>query len=107
MRQLSAQQLKERLDDVSRPPPVLLDVRESWEYDIVHIPGSRLIPMRSIPARYLELQPDAETVMICHHGARSFQAGLFLEQQGFVNIINLYGGMAAWSRDVDPAAPTY
>jgi rhodanese-related sulfurtransferase len=73
----------------------------------VHIAGSKLMPMRSIPARYLELQRDAETVVICHHGARSYQVAMFLEHQGFGDIINLYGGMAAWSRDADPSAPTY
>jgi rhodanese-related sulfurtransferase len=63
--------------------------------------------MRSIPARYLELKRDADLVVVCHHGARSYQVGLFLEQRGFSNIINLYGGVAAWARDVDPAMPTY
>lgn len=107
MKQITASQLKEWLDDSGRPHPVLIDVREPWEFDVVRIAGAKLVPMRSIPARYLELQRDAETVVICHHGARSYQVGLFLEQQGFGNIINLYGGMAAWSRDVDPSAPTY
>lgn len=107
MKQLTATQLKAWLDDTSRAPPVLLDVREPWEFDVVRIPGSRLVPMRTIPVRYQELARDAETVVICHHGARSYQVGMFLEQQGFGNVINLYGGMAAWSRDVDPAAPTY
>jgi rhodanese-related sulfurtransferase len=63
--------------------------------------------MRALPARTMELARDAEIVMICHHGARSFQAGLFLEQQGFAKVINLQGGVAAWARDVDPAMPTY
>ncbi|MDO9601182.1 MAG: rhodanese-like domain-containing protein [Rhodocyclaceae bacterium] len=107
MKQLSAAELKAWLDDPSRPPPVLIDVREPWEFDVVRIPGAKLIPMRAIPARYPELQRDADTVIVCHHGARSYQVGMFLEHQGFTNIINLYGGMAAWSRDVDPAAPTY
>lgn len=107
MKQLSAIQLKAWLDDTSRPPPVMIDVREPWEFDIVRIPGAKLLPMRSIPARCLELQPDAETVVICHHGARSYQVAMFLEQQGFAAVINLHGGMAAWSQDVDPSAPTY
>jgi rhodanese-related sulfurtransferase len=110
MKQLSAAQLKDLLDQAQsgqRPQPLLLDVREPWEFDVVRIPGAKLMPMRSIPARYLELQRDAETVVICHHGARSYQVAMFLEHQGFSNVINLYGGMAAWSRDVDPSAPTY
>lgn len=110
MKQINAAQLKEWLDEAQagqRTAPVLLDVREPWEFDAARIAGAKLVPMRAIPARYLELQRDAETVVICHHGARSYQVGLFLEHQGFDNVINLYGGMAAWSRDVDPSTPTY
>jgi rhodanese-related sulfurtransferase len=110
MKQITALQLKEWLDEAKaghRAAPQLLDVREPWEFDVARIPGAKLMPMRTIPARYLELQRDAETVVICHHGARSYQVGLFLEHQGFDNVINLYGGMAAWSRDADPATPTY
>jgi rhodanese-related sulfurtransferase len=110
MKQMTAVQLKEWLDQARagvRPAPVLLDVREPWEFDVVHIPGAKPMPMRAIPARYPELKRDAETVVICHHGARSYQVAMFLEHQGFDNVINLYGGMAAWSRDADPSAPTY
>ncbi len=65
------------------------------------------MPMRSVPARYQELNSNLATVVICHHGARSFQVGLFLERQGFSEILNLSGGVAAWSQHVDPAMPTY
>lgn len=107
MQQLTANQLQEWLGDPQRDKPLLLDVREPWEFEKCKIEGAQSMPMRSVPARYLELKRDADLVVICHHGARSFQVGLFLEQQGFSNVINLYGGMAAWSRDVDPSVPTY
>jgi len=107
MRQLSASQLKEWLAAAERTKPVLLDVREAWEFETCRIAGSQSMPMRSVPARYPELKRDEDIVMICHHGARSFQAGMFLEQMGFTSIINLQGGVAAWARDVDPAMPTY
>jgi rhodanese-related sulfurtransferase len=107
MRQLSASQLKEWLADPQRGKPVLLDVREPWEFETCRIAGSLSMPMRGVPARYHELKRDDDIVMICHHGARSFQAGMFLEQMGFGSIINLQGGVAAWARDVDPAMPTY
>jgi len=107
MRQVSAPQLQEWLADPQRDKPVLLDVREPWEFETCRIAGSVSMPMRGIPARYRELKRDAEIVMVCHHGARSFQAGMFLEQMGFGAIINLQGGVAAWARDVDPAMPTY
>lgn len=107
MRQISPQQLNEWLADSQRENPVLVDVREPWEFDTCRIAGSVSIPMRGIPARHNELKPDADIVVICHHGARSFQSGMFLEQNGFANVINLQGGVAAWARDVDPAMPTY
>ena len=107
MDQITPVQLKAWLDDPARPAPVLLDVREPWEFDVCRLAGARLIPMRTIPARHAELDRDADIVAICHHGARSFQAGMFLEQMGFAGVINLQGGVAAWARDVDPAMPTY
>jgi rhodanese-related sulfurtransferase len=107
MQQLTAAQLKQWLDDPARDKPVLVDVREPWEFDVCRITGAKLISMRTIPARFPELKRDAETVVICHHGARSYQVCMFLEQQGFGKLYNLYGGMAAWSRDVDPSTPTY
>jgi rhodanese-related sulfurtransferase len=107
MQQLTAQQLKEWLDDPSRDKPVLVDVREPWELNVCRLPGVMPMPMRAVPARYPELKRDAETVIVCHHGARSYQVGMFLEHQGFSNLFNLYGGMAAWSRDADPTTPTY
>ena len=107
MRQVSAPQLQEWLADPQRGKPVLLDVREPWEFETCCIAGSVSMPMRGIPARYRELKRDAEIVMVCHHGARSFQASMFLEQIDFTGIVNLHGGVAAWARDVDPTMPTY
>jgi rhodanese-related sulfurtransferase len=91
----------------SRAKPVLLDVREPWEFETCHIAGARLIPMRGIPAQVDALDRDAETVVICHHGGRSFQVAMFLEQQGFGRLFNLTGGVEGWSRQVDPAMPRY
>jgi rhodanese-related sulfurtransferase len=87
--------------------PVLLDVREPWEYAICHLPGTVLIPMRDLPARMNELNQEAEIVVICHHGVRSYHAARYLETLGFGDVINLSGGMAAWADEVDPAMPRY
>ena len=88
-------------------PPFLLDVREPWEYGICRIEGSHLVPMRSIPDSLSELDPGRETVVICHHGIRSRQVALYLEHQGFTNVVNMEGGVAAWAREVDRRMPTY
>lgn len=107
MKQLMATQLQEWLADAAREQPVLLDVREPWEFDVCRIAQSKPMPMRAVPARFAELQRDAATVVVCHHGARSYQVAMFLEQQGFTQIYNLYGGLAAWAQQVDPTMPTY
>jgi rhodanese-related sulfurtransferase len=107
MQQLTATQLKEWLDDPVRAKPVLLDVREPWEFDVCRIGGSKPMPMRAVPARFAEVDRQAEVVVICHHGARSYQVAMFLEQQGFTNLYNLYGGLAAWAQQADPTMPTY
>ena len=87
--------------------PVLLDVREPWEAGICRLSGSVLIPMRDLPARLAELNKDAETVVICHHGVRSYHAARYLETMGFSSVINLSGGVAAWADEADPAMPRY
>ncbi len=101
MQQISAPQLAELLKhpdgEAGAVHPLLLDVRESWEFETCRIEGSTLISMQSIPARCMELNKDEPTVLICHHGQRSRQVGLFLERQGFTHIINLVGGVAAWA----------
>ncbi len=107
MQQLLPTQLQEWLADPARSKPVLLDVREPWEVEKCPMAGALGMPMRSVPARHYELKRDAEVVVVCHHGARSYQVAMFLEQQGFSNVYNLYGGVAAWAQQVDPTMPTY
>lgn len=106
MREFSAPELKAWLDS-GKENFILLDVREPWEFDKARIDGSTLIPMRSIPSRTGELDPDQEIIVICHHGIRSRMVCQFLENQGFSNLINLNGGVAAWARDVDNKMETY
>jgi rhodanese-related sulfurtransferase len=86
---------------------VLLDVREPWEFQTCSIAGSRHLPMREVPARKDELDPDAEVVVICHHGGRSMQVAVFLEKNGFARVHNLAGGVDAWAKTVDPSMPVY
>ena len=107
MEQITPLELKAWLDDTSRARPVLVDVREPWEQAICGLPGALQLPMNAVPARTAELDPAAETVVICHHGARSFQVGMFLERRGFARVYNLLGGIDAWAREVDPSMAVY
>jgi len=106
MRQFTPRQLKERLEQDGEHP-LLLDVREPWEFDVCAIENSRLIPMGEIAARLDSLDPKKETVVICHHGIRSRSVAMFMERHGFNDVINLSGGVEAWSREVDLDMPTY
>jgi len=87
--------------------PLLLDVREPWEYRICHLEDSQLLPMGQIHLQLQQLDPDRETVVICHHGIRSRQVAMFLEHQGFSQVVNLLGGLDAWAREVDLDMATY
>jgi len=95
--------------------PVVLDVREPWEVAAASIreDGFALvfIPMREIPARLGELLADhgAErpVACLCHHGMRSLQVASYLAQNGFADVVNLQGGIDAWSQQVDPSVPRY
>lgn len=106
MRELGPRQLQIYLKEAERPP-LLLDVREPWEYQRARIAESTLIPMREIPAALARLDPNQELVVICHHGIRSRQVARFLESRGFGQVINLSGGIDAWAREVDPSIPFY
>jgi rhodanese-related sulfurtransferase len=107
MQHITAPELAARLADASSEKPLLLDVRENWEYETCHIAGSTQIPMNLIPIRVNELGDDREIVCVCHHGARSMQVAAFLERNGFSNITNLTGGIHAWAVQVDPSMPKY
>lgn len=107
MRQISAPDLAAWLADASREKPVLLDVREPWEFERAKIEGAKLVPMREVPARVNEIDQAKPVVAICHHGGRSMQVAVFLEKAGYKNVHNLVGGVDAWSRTVDPAVPIY
>jgi sulfur-carrier protein adenylyltransferase/sulfurtransferase len=86
---------------------VLLDVREPNEYEIVHLPGARLIPLNELPSRVSELDSADEIVAYCHTGARSARATDFLRGIGYKKVRNLEGGVEAWSLEVDPSLPRY
>ncbi|MEO8635876.1 MAG: molybdopterin-synthase adenylyltransferase MoeB [Gemmatimonadales bacterium] len=88
-------------------PIALLDVREPVEWEIVHLDGATLMPLATLPSRASELDPRAELVVYCHHGARSLQAVDFLRAAGFSHARSLAGGIAAWAEEIDPAMNRY
>lgn len=100
MREMTPVELEDYLEQTNTPP-LLLDVRETWEFDICSIANSQLIPMGQIPTKLDQLDQKQEIVVICHHGIRSANVCHYLEHEGYEQMINLSGGVAAWARDVD------
>ena len=86
-------QLKEKNNTVR-----VLDIRQPAELNSGVIPGAEALPMHTIPLRLSELNREETLVMVCRSGARSAQACMFLQQQGYENVLNLRGGMMAWAR---------
>ncbi|UYZ63004.1 rhodanese-like domain-containing protein [Hymenobacter weizhouensis] len=86
----------------------LIDVRQPEEFDYCRIEGSQLIPLGDLPGRAEEIDPDRPAVLICHHGVRSMQALGYLQHRlGLENLLNLRGGIHAWSLRVDPSVAVY
>lgn len=88
-------------------PVVVLDVREPWEFDLASMPDSTLIPLSTLPTAANRLERDAEYVVLCHHGMRSEMAASWLRAHGFARVLNLVGGIDAWSVEVDASVPRY
>ena len=103
--EISPEELKRR--QASGVPPRLIDVREPWDVAMAAIPGAIHIPLNELPQRLGELDPKADTVVMCKAGGRSLRAAMFLQTRGFSHVANLTGGIDAWTRDVDPSLPSY
>jgi sulfur-carrier protein adenylyltransferase/sulfurtransferase len=88
-------------------PPLLIDVRNQSEWDIVHLPGASLIPLADLPQRVTELARAREVVLYCHSGRRSAQGTQLLLELGFTHVSTLKGGIEAYAEKVDPSLPRY
>ncbi|MDM7455960.1 MAG: rhodanese-like domain-containing protein [Tepidimonas sp.] len=91
--------------------PIVLDVREPWEVQTASVRPDgfelRHMPMASIPMRLSELPRERPIACLCHHGGRSAQVAFFLHRQGYENVVNIAGGIHAWTTEVDPSVPQY
>lgn len=94
------------VDGVPDPLPaelVVLDVREQHEWDAGHIDGAVHIPLGDLPSRVGELDPQVQTLVVCHLGGRSARATQWLSAQGH-DVVNMDGGMEAWQLAGRPVA---
>ncbi len=90
---ISTEELAEKL---SASKPVLLDVREPYEFAAGHVPGARNIPLGSLMQHVSEFDPAAETLLICQSGHRSKTGAARLKRAGFTDVHNVRGGTSAW-----------
>lgn len=102
--QITVKELKRRLDAGENVQ--LIDVREPYEYQIAQI-GGKLIPQNDVPQRLAEIDRGREVVVHCKSGGRSQRIAEFLKQSGYPNVVNVAGGITAWSDEIDPKISKY
>ncbi|PYS86367.1 MAG: molybdenum cofactor biosynthesis protein MoeB [Acidobacteria bacterium] len=104
--EITAVELKSLID--SGADFQLIDVREPFEYEIARIPTAKLIPLGQVVNRICEIEKGKTTIVQCKGGVRSAKAIGYLKDAGFEGrLINLKGGIRAWSEDVDRSVPKY
>jgi adenylyltransferase/sulfurtransferase len=103
--EISAVEVKARLDRGEQFQ--FIDVRELHEHEICRIGEARLIPLGDLPKRLAELNPAEEVVVHCKSGVRSAKAAALLRESGFGRVLNMRGGILAWSDTVDSSVPKY
>ncbi len=104
---ITAGELKAWLDEGRNVE--VIDVREPAEFEIVQIPGARLVPKGDIVdgSALSSLPTDKQIVLNCKSGARSAEALAVLKKAGFRDAVHVQGGVLAWAHQVDPSLPTY
>lgn len=88
-------------------PVVLVDCREPWEYEIVHLQDALLIPLGEILQRAHEVPRTGDVIVYCHHGIRSRRGAALLRHAGLENARSLAGGIDAWAASIDSSLPRY
>ena len=109
IKEISVQELEELIKkDPNGEKHCVIDVRRADEYNYCKLNTAKLIPMPEIPERVAEIPRDKTVIVHCHHGGRSRKVVTWLQEtHGFTNLMNLEGGIHAWSCEIDTAVPTY
>lgn len=102
IKEIDASELAQWVNDVAHELRVI-DVRQMQEIAGGTVPRAEALPLHTLPAKVHELSREEKLVVVCRSGARSAQACMFLQQQGFSNVYNLRGGMMGWVQSGFPA----
>jgi adenylyltransferase/sulfurtransferase len=119
--EITVRELKSRLD--SGEHPIIVDVREPHEWQIVALDGTLRIPKGDIQTAknavlagrklreetvLAQIPDDQEVIIHCRSGIRSADAIRFLREAGYKNrLLNLKGGILAWADEIDRSLPRY
>lgn len=85
---------------LANTPPggvTVLDVRQPWEYEQFHLPGATLLPLGELEERMGALPTDKPLIVYCHSGRRSAAAASLLAGHGHPGVMNMLGGVMAWT----------
>ncbi len=104
IREMNPTELKRKLEEKT---VTLIDVREPHELDICKIDEAINIPMSEMESRWQEIPQKGDIVVMCRSGGRSSRVIEFLESKGYMNLVNLNGGILAWADEVDPSLEKY
>jgi len=106
LEEITVSELKRQLEN--NPETQVIDVREPHEFEIARIPGTKLIPLSQIVQRVKEIDPSRAAIIHCKSGVRSGKAIRALQESGYQGkLLNLKGGILAWSDEIDPSVPKY
>jgi len=103
--EITVRELKQLRD--KQPNLYLLDVREQAEWDIARIKGAHLKPLSTLKEDFEDIPKDKPVYCFCQFGGRSTRAIEFLKSQGYTYLVNIKGGIQAWSEEIDPTIPHY
>ena len=106
--EITPRELDQRLKGGDRI--IILDVREPEEVAVARLAGSVAVPMGSVPGELQKIEgfsDQGDVAVLCHHGVRSLNVAIWLQQHGVENCFSVAGGIDRWSLEIDPAVPRY
>ena len=96
VRDIEPMELNDLLENGNGNRPIVIDVREAWEFSNGHVPGARLISLGEFTQNVDDLDPAQPIAVICASGGRSQSAAALLGQKGFETVYNVVGGTYSW-----------
>ena len=94
---IGAEEARAMLSKTAPDALTVLDVRQGWEYEEFHLPGAKLVPLGEIEDRAAEIPRDKPLLVYCRSGKRSSAAASLLSAKGYRNVLNMQGGITAWT----------